>query len=175
VAPPVVAGRSAWTVLTPIVLAAATLMLAGPGSSWLGTVVRRSGLGIVAAMWMLGAVLLIYHQAVALGTDVMRFGGLTGPEAYDVLDQAPLWSDMTDIARLVPPGQSIEFVPDRDDVTAMRWKNRAAYYLYPIRVRTPSALRIHYFGAPHRPCAEIQPIAELLLEAERFCLFREPT
>lgn len=171
--PPLVGGRSVWTVLIPAVLLAGTVaMLAGDRTSAYQAAIRHGAWGIVCAVWIVGFGLAVYHQAVALSVDLSRFGGLPRAEAYAVIDYVPLWEDMREAARSVPPHTSVEVLIDwdRSDVVTT-WNARAAYYLYPIVVRSSSPVRIRYFGRAHVPCAKVEPNRPLLHEAERFCVF----
>ena len=172
--PPLFDDRSVWAILVPIVFLAVPIAVAlRENDRRIGVGIRRWAWGIVAAVWIFGFAIAFYHQAVALRVDLSRFGGLGRAEAYAVIDYVPLWEDMRQIARLIPPRASVEVVVagDRPDVQAT-WKARAGYYLYPIVVRTPSAVRIHYFGTAHAPCTQVDPDRLLLHEAERYCIFR---
>jgi hypothetical protein len=172
--PPVINGRSAWVGLIPLVLFAGILARFTRGESRVRTVVRRCAWATVAASWGVGFVLLLYHQILALGFDVKRFGDLSREEAYTLIDGVPLWDDMGTVARRLPPGSTVELVTDagEDPVVSALWTGRAAYYLSPLRVRPSAPIIIRYFGRAHLPCAQMASEGELLEEAARYCLFR---
>ncbi len=171
--PPVVWGRSVWTVLIPVVLLAGMIaMLAGDGSSAFRVAIRRAAWGVVGSVWLFGFGLVFYYQVVALRVDLSRFGGLERAQAYAAIDYVPLWADLREVARSVPPRASVEVVIDwdRPDVVTT-WTARAAYYLYPVTVQSRSPFRLRYFGRSHPPCGQVEPGSAVLREGERFCLF----
>ncbi len=171
--PPVVGGRSVWTVLIPVVLLAGTIaMLAGDAASAFRVAIRRTAWGVVGSVWLLGFGLAFYYQVVALRVDLSRFGGLERAQAYAAIDYVPLWADLREVVRSLPPRASVEVVIDRDrpDVVTT-WTARAAYYLYPVTVRSRSPVRLRYFGRSHPPCGQVEPESVVLREGERFCLF----
>lgn len=172
--PPVVNGRSVWTVLIPAALLAGTIaILAGDPTSALRTSIRRTAWVTVGGVWLVGFGLAFYQQVVALRVDISRFGGLERAQAYAVIDYVPLWADIQDVALSVPPRASVEVVidwEDRPDIVAT-WSARAAYYLYPVTVRSRSPIRLRYFGRPHPPCRQVESESVVLREGERFCLF----
>lgn len=172
--PPVLNARSAWAVLTPLVLFAGILARFATGKSGVWSLVRRSAWAAVGAAWGIGFVLLFYHQAVALAVDLRRFGDLGRNEAYTLVDGVPLWTDMHEVARRLPEGSMVDFITEagEDPVVSALWTGRAAYYLYPIQVRPGAAAKIRYFGGLHRPCAQIAPDMAVLQEADRYCLFK---
>lgn len=173
VPPPVIDGRSIWAVLMPLVLAAGTLTQLATGASRNQSVVRRVGFAIVVGVWGVGFLFVLYHQTIALGVEVQRFGDLNREAAYTEIDGVELWEDMSQVARQVPAGSAVEFntSPGEDPAVSAFLKGRASYYLYPVLVRTPAPVKVLYFGGAHSPCEHIQSGETVLHEAARYCVF----
>lgn len=174
VAPPLVARRSVWVWLIPtlVVLAAAGVLL-GHLSGGLSRVLLRVTLACCGAVWLTGFGLLLYHQLVALRTDLAKFPFTLRhlDDAYTLIDGVPLHRDIQEALRYIPPGSGVEFAVDRDDATGVKWSGRARYYLYPVSA-VGATFRIRYIGASHAPCAEIDSDRMVVHDAERFCLVR---
>jgi hypothetical protein len=171
--PPVINGRSVWVILIPGVLIAG-LALVGwvtPGAS---SVVRRFAWSTVVTVWGLGFLFAVYHQMIAFAVEVERFGDRSREEAYTLIDGVPLWSDMGEVARGLPPGSAVRFETDakEDHFVSAFWEGRAAYYLYPVLVREDAPVRVMYYGRSHPPCAQIAPEAYVLKDAARYCLVK---
>jgi hypothetical protein len=173
--PPLMGGRSAWAVVVPVVLLAGTAAaLIGPIRLGALATVRRGAWIIVGVAWAIGLSLTLYHQLVAWRLDVSRFSGLSRAQAYAVIDGVPLWDDMAQVARVIPPRTNLDVVVDVSDPEKQGlWLHRAAYYLYPIVVQSPAPRQLRYFGGAHEPCGRVEPDATVLLDAERYCLFGE--
>ncbi|MEW6683913.1 MAG: hypothetical protein AB1451_13510 [Nitrospirota bacterium] len=175
--PPVINGRSVWIVLMPIVLVAGVLAQLVRGNSGIRSIVRRCAWATAVAVWGVGFLFLFYHQIIALGVDVRRFGDRNRAEAYHLIDGVPLWEDMGEVTRLLPSGSAVEFKArhGEDPVVSVFWKGRAAYYLYPVLVRDTAPVRVLYFGGPHPPCTQVASEDTVLQDAARYCLFRVGT
>jgi hypothetical protein len=173
--PPVINGRSLWLALTPVVLVAGMLARLIGGGTRARAAVCRVGWGCVGAVWSLGAGLTAYHQVVALAADAESFGGGSRAAAYEVIDGVPLWEDMQAIARALPPDSAVRVVVDvagGDPLGTSLWTGRAAYYLYPVGVRSFAPVTIYYVGGPHSPCEQIASGLQVLDDASRYCLLR---
>jgi hypothetical protein len=172
--PPVINGRSIWVVLTPVVLVAGVFAQLARGKSEIRSVVRQFAWATVVAAWGVGFLFLFYHEIIAFGVEVQRFGDGSREEAYHLIDGVPLWDDMGEVARRLLPGSAVEFKtgPGEDPVVSAFWEGRAAYYLYPVLVRKPAPVRVLYVGGPHPPCAHIATEERVFQDAARYCLFR---
>ena len=175
--PPVINGRSIWVVLIPVVLVAGILAQVAGGQSGIRSGVRQIAWATMGAVWGVGFLFLFYHQIIALGVEVQRFGDRSRDETYHLIDGVPLWDDMGEVARRLLPGSAVEFTtgPGEDPVVSALWEGRAAYYLYPVLVRKPAPVRVVYFGGPHPPCAQIASEEKVLQDAARYCLLRVGT
>ncbi|MBI3607486.1 MAG: hypothetical protein HY207_05940 [Nitrospirae bacterium] len=174
VSPPSIKGRSIWAVLIPMVFVMAAIVSLVPDMSteWAPVAGRIAWMSIVG-VWVIGFAFLLYYQAVALKTDLVRFRGWDRSVAYAAVDGAPLYSDLADAVSRLPPGSGVTFSTDQGGFSGMILKARSRYYLYP-RVESGASFRFHYFASDRRACHEVMPDAAVISEAERFCLFRVP-
>jgi hypothetical protein len=172
-APPSMAGRSIWVWLMPFVLGVAVvgfLATGGAGRRSRARVWSRRGL---VAAWGVALILTAYYQVVAAVIDVKDFGGLSLADAYREIDGVPLWDDMLDAARALDRTAPVGFRAAGE--SGKFWKNRAAYYLYPIRVADSVSSWIQYYGRQHLPCEDVWPDGQILVAGERYCLIRVQT
>lgn len=173
--PPTVAGRPIWTALTPLVLLVGVLsLLVNAPQQRLRSAIARTARITIVLVWVIGASLLLFHQAIAFRSDWTRFGNLDRDSAYRVMDHAPLWSDFKEAQRWTTGKNSVAFVSDRTDIIGAKWKGRIRYYAYPMAIRDRSPVRLHYFGKPHPACPSRDADWPLLHESERFCLWEKP-